>query len=125
MMRCTCIINQFKYRLYWYGVLLVCIGIMKPTWLFLTLEFIFCSVFIGFLMFVLSRGNYKTFKSKRTALSIAGGLLIASAIMLGIGLASNIQWLDGLGYMVFFAGIELIIFDSEIRNRNLPNASPD
>jgi hypothetical protein len=123
-MRLNCIINQYKYRLYWYGVLLVCVGVMKPVWLFLTVQFILGAVFYEFLMFILSHGNNKTFKSRRSTLNIAGGLLSASALMLGIGLTGNIDWLDSLGYMVFFAGIELIIFDSEIRNRNLANASP-
>ena len=124
MTRLNCVINQYKYRLYWYGILLVCVGVMKPAWLFLTVQLIFGAVFYEFLMFVLSQGNSKTFKSRRSALNIAGGLLIASALMLGIGLTGNVKWLDSLGYMVFFAGIELIIFDSEIRKKNLANASP-
>lgn len=61
-------LKQFKYRLCWYGFLLVCVGLMSPIRFFLALELIFSAV--------------------------------------------------------FFAGIELIIFDSEIRNRNLANASP-
>jgi hypothetical protein len=118
------IFDQYRYRIYWYGGLLTFVWLMNSDLLFVTANFISGAIISEFFMYILSRGNLKTFESRGSAFKMAGSLEVVAVLIFCAGFINNIESLYRLGYMLIFAGVELIIFDSEIRYRRQSNASP-